>query len=163
MKYDKTQTTEEHNKILFDKFRTLNLPTSEYAIVSSGPLAIRGIKKTRDVDVIVSEKLWNELSTKHTVVKGNKENTKENKKVDVIKPKEDIDILRIYTKLSGQPTLNEQVQSAEIIDGLSFQALSHCLWFKKKSDRQKDKDDIGLVKEYLSKHPEELENIDLDL
>jgi hypothetical protein len=159
MKYQNKQSIEEHNNKLFGKFRKLNLPTTEYAIVSGGPLAIRNIKKTRDVDVIVTEKLWGKLKDKYEVIKA------ENKdiKVEVIKPIEDVDILRILSEMPGQPTFDEQLQQTETIGNLSFQNLNHCLWFKKHSNREKDKKDIELVKIYLKNHPEELKKIDLPL
>ena len=47
----------EHNKALFEEFRGLNLPLGEYVVVSSGVLAIRGIREAGDIDAIVSEKL----------------------------------------------------------------------------------------------------------
>ncbi len=161
MKYDDNQEIEDHNKILFNNFRKYNFPTTEYAIVSGGPLAIRGIKKTGDVDLVVSDKLWAELSAKHPI-----------KKVDgfdaeIISLDEDTDVISFRNAedegQDGNPTNNQQIENAEIIEELSFQSLRDCLWFKKHSDREKDKKDAELVKVYLENHPEELKEIDFPL
>jgi len=161
MKYDDNQTIEEHNRILFDNFKKYNFPISEYAIVSGGPLAIRGIKKTSDVDVAVSDKLWEELKLKYPIKHVGGFNA------EVISIDDDTDIISFRNSgdegLNGNPTNNEQISNAEVIDGLSFQSLRDCLWFKKHSDREKDKRDIELAKKYLKSHPEELKKIDFVL
>jgi len=158
MKYIDTETIEEHNRNLFAEFRELNLPLGEYAIVSGGPLAVRGLKKTGDVDVLVSDKLWEELKSKNMV------KNIEGGNAQVISLDEDVDILSFRESsdegIDGNPTNNEQIKNAEIIDGLSFQSLRDSLWFKHHSEREKDKKDIEIVKQYLAGHPEEAKKID---
>lgn len=158
MKYDDNQTIIEHNTILFDKFRELDFPLGEYAIVSGGPLAVRGIKKTGDVDVIVSDKLWGKLKSEYPI------KNIEGANAQIIKIADDVDVLSFRESPdeggSGNPTNNEQIKNAEVIDGLSFQSLRDSLWFKFHSDREKDKKDIELVKQYLLEHPEETEQVE---
>ena len=48
-------------KELLKKVKELNLPQNQYAIFGSGPLAIRGIRDSNDIDLIVKKKLWNKL------------------------------------------------------------------------------------------------------
>lgn len=55
------------SKELFDEFRALGLPPGEYAIVSGGVLAIRGIRETNDIDAVVSKKMWNKLKNVNDV------------------------------------------------------------------------------------------------
>jgi len=52
--------------ILLAELDKLNLPDDQYAITSSGPLAIRGIREANDLDIIVTPKVWTELSKKYT-------------------------------------------------------------------------------------------------
>jgi hypothetical protein len=47
--------------------KNLNLPIGEYAIVGSGPLAIRGIREARDIDIIVTKNLWEKLVKEHNI------------------------------------------------------------------------------------------------
>jgi len=157
MKYSDSQSIEEHNTILFQNFRGLDIPVDEYIITSGGPLAIRNIKKTADVDVLASEKLWEELATKHQVKKYPERG------VSIISLIDDIDVLHFDEQSKDGPTDIEQIKNAEIIDGLPFQSLRDCLWFKKHSDRAKDKQDIELAKEYFKTHTEELQKIDFSL
>jgi len=161
MDYKDNQTINEHNKALFDKLRELNFPTTEYIVVSGGPLAIRGIKKTRDIDLVVSDKFWNELSSQYTPKKIEGHNA------EIISLDSDIDVISFRDESNenqnNNPTNDEQLRNAEIIEGLSFQSLRDCLWFKKNSDREKDKRDTELVKEYFNKHPEEAKLIDFSL
>lgn len=43
------------NKDLFENFRKLNLPLGKYAIFGSGPMAIRGLRKSADIDLVVAD------------------------------------------------------------------------------------------------------------
>ncbi|MBU4381382.1 hypothetical protein L6255_02740 [Candidatus Parcubacteria bacterium] len=47
--------------ILLEELDKLNLPKDQYAITSSGSLAIRGIREANDLDIIVTPKVWKEL------------------------------------------------------------------------------------------------------
>ena len=138
---------DQFNKELFDEFRKLNLPIGEYIIVSSGVLAIRWIRKANDIDVAVSEKLWNELLKKYEL-------TIENN-VEKIIPMDKVEIFGEgsfkkfnKTKKTG-PLIHEQILHAEIIENLSFQNINDCLWFKSHSEREKDARDVALINEYL--------------
>lgn len=158
MKYIDSETIQEHNEKLFDNFKKLNLPVEEYAIVSGGPLAIRGLKKTGDVDVLVSDKLWDELKSKYPLKNIDEE------KAQIISLDEDVDILSFRESsdegIGGNPTNDEQIKNAEVINGLSFQSLRDSLWFKYHSEREKDKKDIEIVRGYLAEHPEEAKKIE---
>lgn len=147
----------KHNQQLFDKLRDYNLPLGEYAIVASGPLAARNIRKANDIDIIITDKLFSELAKKYE-----KQIAKNNEvTVEVLKLSEDIEALHFLkeTIKNDQPTQDEQINSAEVIDGLSFQSLKDCIFFKKWSGREKDKNDLKLVEAYLEKHPEEANSL----
>lgn len=47
----------------------LSLPKNQYAITSAGTMAIRGIRQTRDIDLIVTDELWEELAKIYPVSK----------------------------------------------------------------------------------------------
>ena len=44
-----------------EELKCLNLPSGEYAITGSGPMAIRGLREANDIDVVVKKTLWLEL------------------------------------------------------------------------------------------------------
>ena len=46
---------------IFKKLKELNFPLGEYVLVGSGPLAARGIRKASDLDIAVTDELWQEL------------------------------------------------------------------------------------------------------
>jgi hypothetical protein len=41
-----------------NELRKLNLPRDGFVICGSGPLAVRGIRDSHDVDLVVKKKLW---------------------------------------------------------------------------------------------------------
>jgi hypothetical protein len=49
------------NRELFQRVKDLNLPRGEYAIFGSGPMGVRGIREMKDVDIIVTHKLWDDF------------------------------------------------------------------------------------------------------
>lgn len=49
---------------IFRKVKDLNLPYGQYVIFGSGPLEAHGIRKTRDVDLLITTKLYKELKTR---------------------------------------------------------------------------------------------------
>ena len=50
------------NDAKFAEVRALKLPLDQYAITSSGPLGIRGVRQIGDIDLVLSDGLWSELA-----------------------------------------------------------------------------------------------------
>jgi len=50
-----------------DELKSLNLPKGKFAIFSSGPLSVRGLRKNEDLDVLVTPDLWNELAEEYPI------------------------------------------------------------------------------------------------
>lgn len=134
-------------KELLNKLKFLNLPISEYAIFGSAPLGIRGIRETNyDLDLIVKPRLWKELKKKYEVskFKGEKE------EVIVIKIDENIEVYNSWGEWFKD--LNLLIDSAEIIQGFPFVKLKYVLDWKIKFNREKDKQDVKLIKKYLKRN-----------
>ena len=120
-----------------DELEKLNLPRDKFAIFGSGPLAVRGIRETNDLDIIVKPDLWEELKKKYPV-------TSEEKGLMVIGN------IEIYSKWGGWfSDLAQLIEEADIIQGLRFVKLERVLEWKKKFNREKDKIDVDLIYEYL--------------
>ena len=45
------------SKKLLEELRKLNLPGGQYAVFSSGPMAVRGIKLANDIDIFAIQRL----------------------------------------------------------------------------------------------------------
>ena len=128
-------------KTLLEEFRKLNLPDKKYAIYGSGPLAVREIRKAKDLDVVVSNDLYEKLKEKYFT---------DPKKWGRIK----IGEIEIYPPWCWEPEikaleLEKIIKRAELIEGLRFVRLDDLIKCKKKMGRLKDSKDINLVKEYL--------------
>ena len=48
-----------------NELKTLDFPQDKFAIFGSGPMAIRGIRESHDIDIIVKYDLWDELEHKY--------------------------------------------------------------------------------------------------
>jgi hypothetical protein len=122
-------------KDLILELKNLNLPPDQFAIFGSGPLGIRGLKESNDLDIIVKEDLWNELSKKYPV---------QNEKL--------ITIGEIEFYKHWKPWYDNTdflIDTADIIDGIRFVKLEQVLKWKKEYNREKDIADVKLIEEYL--------------
>ena len=51
-----------------DELLELELPSAEYAIFGSGPMAIRNLRENNDLDILVKEELWLKLCQKPPII-----------------------------------------------------------------------------------------------
>jgi len=120
----------------FSELKELNFSENEFAVFGSGPLAIRGIRESNDVDIIVKEKLWNKLAKKYKI---------QNKNCI------QIGSLEIYRDwLPWFDDVNKLIDDADIFENVLFVKLKSVLDWKKKFGREKDKKDVLLIEKYLS-------------
>lgn len=125
---------------LLGEFKKLNLPDGEYAIYGSGPLAVRDIRKAKDLDIIATDSLYQKLKGKYP-----RDSKKERIKIGKIE---------IYPFWAWEPQikgLEEAIKRAELIRGLRFVQLNDLVNYKKKMGRPKDFNDIKLIREYLQR------------
>lgn len=117
------------------------MPSNEYAITSSGPLAVRGIREAKDIDIIVNDKLWQELIKKYPV-----KQMSFNEAINI----GDIEVMGNFTTNQLVPT-ETQIAEADIIDGRRYVNLDTIIKFKKLLSREKDLADLKLIEDYLAK------------
>lgn len=147
-----SQEIKEANQPMFEAARELDLPLGHWAITSSGPMGIRGIRPINDIDIIVDRTLWDELEAKYGLkyVDGRP-------KINVPGDMFDINGYATYPEAEDtdpeKPSMEQQIKEADIIDGLPFVALRYTIYFKRQQGREKDLKDIGLIEEYLRSHP----------
>lgn len=125
--------------------KKLNLPNDHFAVVGSGALSIRGIRDSRDVDVIVTESLWNEMIKKYKVVIISFG-------VEILELEDNIEIVNPSQSIYGNSKIipiNDIFKKADIFDGVRFINLDHLKKIKKELGREKDLKDIHLIDNYL--------------
>jgi hypothetical protein len=124
----------------FGKLRALDLPTEDYAIFGSGPLAVRGlIEEMHDLDVVARGAAWEQvegLGEVRIASEGDQVVWLEGGTIEVFGGwlGWDIDML---------------IDNAQIIDGLPFARLEEVLAFKLSSGRPKDVAHARLIEGYL--------------
>ena len=125
------------------ELKALNLPRNKFAIFASGPMAIRNLRENQDIDVIVKEPLWKELSKKHNIILKNNGKTK------------CIEIRNIEIFNDWKPwfdDINELIDTADIIQNIRFVKLTYVLEWKKAMNREKDIRDIKIIEDYMQGH-----------
>jgi len=128
---------------LFRKVKDLNLPSGQYALFGSTPLGVRGIRESRDADVIAAGSLYQKLKdTRKWKTKLTPRGTE-----CLINEDGDIEILRDWGP--GQWDIGKLISNSEIIDGLPFVLLEEVLRWKKLYGREKDLNDVELIMGYI--------------
>jgi hypothetical protein len=120
----------------------LNLPKDQYVIVGSGALGARKIRESHDLDVLVTEELWQKLRLKYELTK--------------IKPVENIDIGDVQIlghcsvfRGSDIASVEKIIETADVIFDHKFISVDLLRKFKQKEGREKDLNDIKLIDKYL--------------
>jgi len=129
----------------FENLKKLNLPKDQFVIVGSGPMSVRGIRESEDIDVIVTPTLWDELVKKYKI----KINSFG---VETMYVDTDIEILNPAQSLFGNSKVvpfEEIFAQADVFDGIKFLNLEHLKKIKRELGREKDLRDIKLIDEYL--------------
>jgi hypothetical protein len=131
------------NRDIFEEVRLLGLPPGQFAITSSGPVGIRGMREINDADIIVAPDLYMELVGKYG------EEEKGGIKKVVISPSIEVFSTGSFPhKFPGEPSVEEQIAEAEVIAGLPFVKLEYVVFFKQAWGRDKDFADLKLIEEW---------------
>src|SRR3989344_3543000 len=123
------------------KVRALGLPKDSYIVFGSCPLAAVGIRESNDIDMLVSEQVYEQLRNDgwQQLDKGPRD-----------KPLVH-DVFEAHTNWdfsSYSPTLDELLANAMDIEGVPFASIEDVRKWKVASGRPKDLVDIGLIDEY---------------
>ena len=132
-------------ELLLRKLKSFKLPRDQFAIMSSGVLAVRGLREARDIDIIVTKKLWARLS---------KENpARKNSKGYLVSLGEYVEAVggRLESQEKDFVRMERQIKNADIIDGIRYVKLNEVKKFKRRLGRIKDLKDIKLIDNYLKK------------
>ena len=122
---------------LLNLLKELNFPKDEYYVLSGASLVLRGIRKeANDLDLCISEELFNQIKDKYNLAEGNKNECgfyKINDNLEiVVNKKEDFKM--------------------EIGEKYNLEDLQTILDFKIKRNKPKDQKDIENIKKHLEKN-----------
>ena len=121
---------------LLNLVQKLNFPKDEFYILSGGSLLIRGIReKTNDLDLCISEELFEQIKDKYNLT-DDKKNEYGFYKLD--------DMVEIVVEPKSKFNIEE-------CEPFNLEDLNTILAFKEKVNRPKDQIDIQKIKEYLNK------------
>ncbi|KKS44538.1 hypothetical protein A2567_02580 [Candidatus Azambacteria bacterium RIFOXYD1_FULL_42_11] len=129
------------NNDLFQKVKELKLPIGKYALFGSAPLGIRGLKDCHDIDIIVTEDLWNEYQDKENW------ETKKFNNGTLYLANGGVELWKDWGP--GRWDIERLIREAEIIDKLPFVRLEKVLEWKKQNGREKDLRDIETIEKFL--------------
>jgi hypothetical protein len=127
--------------LLVTRLLALGLPTDSFAVFGSGPLAVRGLRDTGDLDLLVTLALWDELAARFPV--------EETPTGPLLRLEEGIDGFVDWHPPVG-PTA-DLVARAELIGGVPFVRLESVLLWKQRRDLPKDRADVEVLLRLLEK------------
>jgi hypothetical protein len=139
-----------------NRVKALELPVGKYVVVG-GTMEAFGIRSAHDLDIVVTEDLFNELQQKgRRLCECEKCQTEwKQGSTDRILKGDGVDILSEYScgNLYRADT-DELIRNATVIDGVTFVQLEELLKWKKAVAREKDLKDIVLIEGFLAKNKE---------
>ncbi len=128
---------------LIRKVKALNLPERGYIVFGSGPLAAHGIREVNDIDLFISEEIYEKFKKE-----GWEEKTLETGDKYLVRG--DIEAFADWGYREYNPSLEKLLDKADIIEGVPFAPMEEVLRWKLVFNREKDARDIELIKDKLS-------------
>ncbi|MDD5589959.1 MAG: hypothetical protein PHQ47_02160 [Candidatus Portnoybacteria bacterium] len=137
-----------------EKIKSLNLPREQFVVMGGAALEVKDIRKAEDIDIIITAELFEKL----------KSNPAWEYKVEWgelgggmnVEMLDNRDRVVLYKYIYGGGDINfflDNPERIEEIDGIIFVSLQNLLEVKSGSwDREKDRKDAKLIKEYLAHH-----------
>ncbi len=132
--------------IFLEQLKKRNLPKNTYAIFGSGPLGVRNIRDTHDLDLIIDEQLFDKYKNmphwkfKNFVI--------DNRYVEMIEN----NWIECYKKWGpGAWNTQQLIRKAEFINNMPFVKLETVKKWKRILGREKDLKDIQLIDEYIQR------------
>jgi hypothetical protein len=124
--------------------KNLRLPPGKYSVVGGGSLAARGIREYGDVDLIVTEDLYEQL-------KDNGWEEREKLPGHFHLYKGNAEVAKSFLHIKGSKLNSRDViKNSDIIDDVSFMSLDDLVELKRTMGREKDLKDIELIMKYVS-------------
>lgn len=133
---------------IFTRVKELNFPIGHYVVVGSGILAAKGIRETNDLDIVVSQELFEKCKTAGWEVLPW---TKESIPGKEWLKRGDVEVYVQLSRKTGSISAKELLENAEVIDGIPFISLEDLVDFKREYGRPKDFEDIKLIEAHIER------------
>ena len=128
---------------LFVQLSQLHLPVADFAVFGSGPMWVRGIRTSDDIDLIARGDAWNRLKQIGVI------HIAKNSGREVVHLA-DGKIEAFDGWYPGDWNIDALIDSADKIQGIPFVKLSYVLEWKQRLKREKDLRDIELINAFMS-------------
>lgn len=130
---------------IISRIKALDLPIGKYIVFGSSVMEVHGIRKSRDIDLIVDKDVYEELKKR-----GWKRYWFFKRVLTCKALKKDGNEAFSHIKWKNYRIENDELfKNAEIIDGVPFMELKEYLMYKRCLPRAKDKMDVKLLEEYF--------------
>lgn len=122
------------------------MPVGKYAVFGSGPVCVRGLRNWGDIDLIVTEELFENLKADsiNWIAGVSKSGSEKLNHVSY-----NIEVWRDWKP--GDWSIVQLISEAEVIGGVPFVKLGTVRDWKAARGSEKDQVDIKLIDEYLAK------------
>lgn len=127
---------------IIERVRAIGLPEDDLVVIGSGLLDAWGLRPAGDIDLVVSQQLFDKLDQSGIYQKGSKYNETYLKNADR-------DIWLSWGEGNDFAFLKSQ---AIMIDGMMFVNPNFLIKHKRRRGTQKDLSDIQLLEQYLYEH-----------
>lgn len=136
---------------IFEEVEKLNFPINEYIIVGSGIMAVKEIRDAYDLDIVVSQKLFEKCKNSGWELKPW---TRSGRPGQAWLKQGDVDIMTEIQLGDEDFNLEKLQKEGQLIKGIWFLSLNQLIKFKRQYGRDRDFDDISLIEKYLQKYPD---------
>jgi len=130
---------------IVQEVKDLGLPSGKYAVVGSGPLAVRKLRAARDIDLIVTQDIYDALRAKGW----REENFPEKPGRPWVLFHGPFDVSTTWSVNDYEPSPEQLMRNADLIDGVPFVRLKDVLQWKRTCRREKDLHDVALIEAHL--------------
>lgn len=130
---------------VIEEIKKLNLPIDRYVVIGGSSLAVRGIRETEDIDLVVSKDLLEEYKQK--------EGWHTHPRLDTTKePGLTNGPVEMYPDIGYgvEDSFEEMISRADIVEGIPVASLEDIIRIKETYKREKDLRDIELIKTYIA-------------
>lgn len=129
---------------IFKKVKNLELPIGQYVVFGSGPLEAYGIRQANDIELFVTKELYIKLKAS-----GWEEKEWPNEGGHYLQ-KDDFEADDTWHYGDYNPTPEELIAKAQIINGVPFAPLEEVRDWKLAFGRTKDIEDVKMIVDYFS-------------
>ena len=124
---------------VIDKVRALDAPHDQLVVIGSGLLDVWGFREASDVDLVVSNELYEKLSRDDRFVSGEKRGDRFLAWGEY----------EVFDNWGENASFSQLYAQSIVVDGVHFVAPDYLIAWKQQRNWEKDRRDITLLKERL--------------